>query len=126
MLTRLPLVQSVHGGAKRFLQTLSKPPVSGQRVVLISFPTPEMRAVGLATKIMHNEVTGCELAAVYVPTAPNPTSGYIEIVPLDEVVQTDWTIEQAMSFIMTGGANAPDKIAFTRAARRENVADPHA
>ncbi len=126
LLNRLPLVQSVYGGAKRFLQTMRKPPVSGQRVVLISFPTPEMKAVGLVTKIMHDAATGRELAAVYVPTSPNPTSGYIEIVPLDEVVQTDWTIEQAMSFVMTGGANAPDKIAFTRAATRENVDDPDA
>jgi uncharacterized membrane protein len=75
---------------------------------------------------MHDAASGRELAAVYVPTSPNPTSGYIEIVPLDEVVQTDWTIEQAMSFVMTGGANAPDKIAFTRAATRENVAAPDA
>ena len=126
LLNRLPLVQSVHGGAKRFLQMLRKPPVSGQRVVLISFPTPEMKAVGLVTKIMHDTSTGRELAAVHVPTSPNPTSGYIEIVPLDEVVQTDWTIEQSMSFVMTGGANAPDKVAFARAAARENGDDPDA
>lgn len=126
LLNCLPLAQFVYGGAKRFLQTLRKPPVSGQRVVLISFPTPEMKAVGLVTKIVHDASTGRELAAVYVPTSPNPTSGYIEIVPLDEVVQTDWTIEQAMSFVMTGGANAPDKVAFTRAATRENGDDPDA
>ncbi|MDP2238877.1 MAG: DUF502 domain-containing protein [Burkholderiales bacterium] len=62
-----------------------------------------MKAVGFVTKIMHDETTGRELAVVYVPTSPNPTSGYIEIVPLSDVVQTDWTIEEAMSFVMTGG-----------------------
>jgi uncharacterized membrane protein len=86
---RLPLVQTIYGGAKRFLQSLRKPPTTGQRVVLISFPTPEMKAVGFVTKVMRDTATGRELAAVYVPTSPNPTSGYIEIVPLDEVVQTD-------------------------------------
>jgi uncharacterized membrane protein len=110
----LPLVQTIYGGTKRFLQSLRKPPVSGQRVVLISFPTPEMKAVGFVTKVMRDTDTGRELAAVYVPTSPNPTSGYIEIVPLDEVVQTDWTMEEAMSFVMTGGANAPEHVHFTR------------
>jgi uncharacterized membrane protein len=115
LLARLPLVQTIYGGTKRFLHTLRQPPVSGQRVVLISFPTPEMKAVGFVTKVMRDETTGQELAVVYVPTSPNPTSGYIEIVPLKEVVQTDWTMEEAMSFVMTGGANAPDRIHYTRA-----------
>jgi uncharacterized membrane protein len=113
MLARLPLVQTIYGGTKRFLHTLRQPPVSGQRVVLISFPTPEMKAVGFVTKVMRDTDTGRELAAVYVPTSPNPTSGYIEIVPLEDVVQTDWTMEEAMSFVMTGGANAPDRVRYT-------------
>jgi uncharacterized membrane protein len=119
MLGRLPLVQTIYGGTKRFLHSLRKPPVSGQRVVLISFPTPEMKAVGLVTKILRDEESGRELAAVYVPTSPNPTSGYIEIVPIEELVQTDWTLEQAMSFVMTGGANAPDHVRFRTPAAPE-------
>lgn len=112
ILARLPLVQTIYGATKRFLESLREPPVSGQRVVLISFPSPEMKAVGFVTKVMHDPETGRQLAAVYVPTSPNPTSGYIEIVPLDDVVQTDWTIEEAMSFVMTGGTNAPDTVRF--------------
>lgn len=112
LLARLPLIQTIYNGTKRFLHTLRQPPIAGQRVVLISFPTPEMKAIGFVTKILRDTDTGRELAAVYVPTSPNPTSGYIEIVPLDEVVQTDWTIEQAMSFVMTGGANAPDTVRY--------------
>lgn len=111
-LGRLPLVQTIYGGTKRLLHSLRKPPVSGQRVVLISFPTPEMKAVGFVTRILHDTDTDQELAAVYVPTSPNPTSGYIEIVPLSEVVQTDWSIEEAMSFVMTGGANSPDRVRY--------------
>jgi uncharacterized membrane protein len=62
---------------------------------------------------MRDDTTGRELAVVYVPTSPNPTSGYIEIVPLEKVVQTDWTMEEAMSFVMTGGTNAPDRVRYT-------------
>ena len=119
MLGRLPLVQTIYGGTKRFLHSLRKPPVAGQRVVLISFPTPGMRAVGFITKVMKDADSGRELAAVYVPTSPNPTSGYIEIVPLDEVVQTDWTIEEAMSFVMTGGTTAPERVRFSAPAGQD-------
>ena len=109
---RLPLVQSIYGATKRFLQTVSKSPVQGQRVVLISFPSPDMKAVGLVTKVMTDADTGQQLAVVYVPTSPNPTSGYIEILPLADVVMTNWTLEEAMSFVMTGGTNAPDTVRF--------------
>jgi uncharacterized membrane protein len=71
-----------------------------------------MKALGFVTKIIRDEAGGRDLAAVYVPTSPNPTSGYIEIVPLSEVVQTDWSIEEAMSFVVTGGANGPDSVHF--------------
>lgn len=122
---RLPLVQTIYNGTKRFLHTLRKPPMAGQRVVLISFPTPEMKTIGFVTKVMRDAHTGMELAAVYVPTSPNPTSGYIEIVPLAQVTQTDWSIEEAMSFVMTGGANAPETVHYSTSAgtRADSVAD---
>lgn len=109
---RLPLVQTIYGATKRFLLGLRQPPVSGQRVVLIAFPSHEMKAVGLVTKVMTDPDTGRQLAAVYVPTSPNPTSGYIEIVPLEDVVQTDWSVEEAMAFVVTGGTNAPERVRF--------------
>lgn len=110
---RLPLVQTIYGATKRFLQSLQKPPVTGQRVVLISFPSPEMKAVGFITKVMTDTDSGRQLAAVYVPTSPNPTSGYIEIVAMEDVVLTDWSVEEAMAFVMTGGTNAPEQVRFT-------------
>lgn len=124
MLARLPLVQSIYGGTKRFLAAMRQPSVGGQRVVLISFPSPEMKAVGFVTKVMRDETTGRELAAVYVPTSPNPTSGYIEIVPLEDVVQTDWTMEEAMSFVVTGGANAPDSVRYSAPPKNAGAGAP--
>ena len=111
-LDRLPLVQTIYGATKRFLQSLQKPPLTGQRVVLISFPSPEMKAVGFITKVMSDTDSGRQLAAVYVPTSPNPTSGYIEIVAMEDVVLTDWSVEEAMTFVMTGGTNAPERVRF--------------
>ena len=112
-LERVPLVQSIYGATKRFLNSVQKPPVSTQRVVLIAFPSPEMKAIGFVTRVLRDPGTGCELAAVYVPTSPNPTSGYIEIVPLEDVVQTNWSVEEAMAFVVTGGTTAPDELPFS-------------
>lgn len=65
-------------------------------------------------KTMTDATNGNALAAVYVPTAPNPTSGYLEIVPMDQVIPTDWTVDQAMNFVISMGAIAPDHVHYTR------------
>jgi uncharacterized membrane protein len=117
LLERIPIVQAVYGGTKRFITAMWRPPGRGQRVVLINFPSPHLKTVGFVTGTMREDGTGRELAAVYVPTAPNPTSGYIQIVPLDEVVYIDWTVEQVMSFVVTGGANTPAGIRLQVAER---------
>lgn len=122
----IPFVDSIYRATKRFFAVAHATEPSERRVVLIDFPSPEMRAVGLLTHRMRDKTTGAELASVYVPTAPNPTSGYIEIVPVDRIIFTDWTFDQAMSFIITGGSNAPDTIHFTKsatAAERNATAD---
>lgn len=124
ILARLPVVQTIYGATKRFLHTISQPPVTGQRVVLISFPSSEMKAVGFITKIMQDKETGKQLAAVYVPTSPNPTSGYIEILPMENVILTDWTTEEAMTFVVTGGTNAPESLRFSQKPKQQEQATP--
>ena len=109
----LPFVDKIYRATKKFLTVAGTTPEGERRVVLIDFPSPEMKAVGLVTRILRDADTGDELAAVYVPTSPNPTSGYIEIVPVRSLTYTDWTFDEAMSFIVTGGSNAPDTIAYS-------------
>jgi uncharacterized membrane protein len=116
LVQRIPLVAAIYGGTKRFLTVVKEKPSGVQRVVLIPFPTPEMRALGFVTRVLEDEDTGGKIAAVYVPTSPNPTSGYIELVPLEHVTPTDWTMDEAMSFVMTGGASAPPRVPFRRPA----------
>jgi uncharacterized membrane protein len=114
MIGMIPLVDTIYRSIKRFLAVASTTPEGERRVVLIDFPAPPMKAMGLLTHSMRDTVTGQELAAVYVPTSPNPTSGYIEIVPIDKVTFTDWTFDQAMAFVITGGSNAPDTVTYTK------------
>lgn len=113
LMHRIPLVQTVYGGTKKLISALQQKPDGVHRVVLIEFPSRDMKTVGFVTRTMRDHDTGEELAAVYVPTTPNPTSGYLEIVPVNRLVSTDWTIDEAMSFIISGGAVAPDRIHYS-------------
>jgi uncharacterized membrane protein len=124
ILDRLPLVRNIYGAVKKLTTVLQeKPGGDVQRVVLIDFPSPEMKTVGLVTRVFEDMNTGRKLAAVYVPTTPNPTSGYLEIVPIDRLTPTDWSMDQAMSFIVSGGAIAPENIVYDKLP--ESNADAH-
>jgi uncharacterized membrane protein len=112
LLARLPLITTVYGGVKKLIGALQQKPSGVQRVVLIDFPHRDMKAVGLVTRTMIDSSTGKTLAAVYVPTTPNPTNGYIEIVPVERLTSTDWTMDEAMNFVISGGAVGPDRIAY--------------
>ncbi len=119
LILRIPLASTIYTSARQLLDILQTKPGSTQRVVLIDFPHRDMKSVGLVTRVIREEGTGRELAAVYVPTTPNPTSGYLEIVPVELLTPTDWTVDQAMSFIISGGAVSPESMPFTRAGERQ-------
>lgn len=115
LLEKVPLVKDIYGAVKKLTTVLQEKPGNDvERVVLIDFPSPEMKTVGLVTRVMDDSESGRKLAAVYVPTTPNPTSGYLEIVPVDRLTPTDWTMDQAMAFIVSGGAIAPENMAYDR------------
>ena len=114
VIARIPLAKTIYGSARKLLDLLQTKPDGVQRVVLIDFPHSEMKSVGFVTRVLRDEATGGELAAVYVPTTPNPTSGYLEVVPVDKLTPTDWTVDQAMTFIISGGAVSPERIPFSR------------
>lgn len=114
LIQRIPVIQSVYGSVKKLMAALQQKPDQIQRVVLIEFPSRDMKTVGLVTRLLEDKHTGQKLAAVYVPTTPNPTSGYLEVVPLDKLISTNWTFDEAMSFIISGGAVAPDKINYSQ------------
>ncbi len=115
LIDRIPLARTVYGSARQLLDLLQTKPDGTQRVVLIDFPHRDMKSVGFVTRILKDERTGADLAAVYVPTTPNPTSGYLEIVPVHQLTPTTWTIDEAMSFIISGGAVSPERVPFSPA-----------
>ncbi|WP_130620166.1 DUF502 domain-containing protein [Dyella amyloliquefaciens] len=123
VLARIPLVQTIYGGTKKLMAVLQQKPSGVQRVVLIDFPRRGMKVVGFVTRVMTEEGTGREMAAVYIPTTPNPTGGYLEVVAVDELTPTDWTMDQAMAFIISGGAVAPDTLPASPVSLRDDHQD---
>lgn len=111
---RIPFAEKIYGSTKKLLASLQKEPDRIQRVVLIDFPSESLKTVGFVTSTFPDSQTGEELAAVYVPTTPNPTSGYLEIVPVKKLIPTEWTLDDAMTFIISGGAVAPKSLSFYR------------
>lgn len=112
MLTKVPFVHMIYSSTKKVISALQTKQDNVQRVVLVDFPNADMRAIGFAMRTFHETTTGQELTAVFVPTAPNPTSGYLEIVPTANVIPIDMTADQAMAMIVSGGVVGPDKITF--------------
>jgi uncharacterized membrane protein len=110
LLHRIPLVQTIYGGTKKLMAVLQQKPSGVQRVVLVDFPHPGTKAVGFVTRLMAEEGSGREMAAVFVPTTPNPTGGFLLTLPVEALTPTDWTMDQAMAFIISGGAVAPDTL----------------
>lgn len=113
LIVRIPGVQTVYSATKKLVDVLrQKPGSQNQRVVLIDFPSEGLKAIGFVMRTFADARTGEELAAVYVPTAPNPTSGYLQIVPIARLIQTDIQGDQAMTMILSGGAITPDHLSL--------------
>jgi len=115
-LDRLPVVAKIYGSVRQLLDSMMMKKESTQRVVLIDFPVEGQKSIGFLTRTLTDETTGELLAAVLVPQAINPTSAFLQIMPIHMVTETDLNMEQAMSMIMTGGAVGPNAIRYTRPA----------
>lgn len=124
IMNRIPFVKKVYGSTKMLLQVLNQEKKEFDRVVLIEFPNRDMRAVGFVTRLISDKTSGQELAAVYVPTTPNPTSGYLELVPVDRLISTDMTVEEAMTFIISGGAVGREEFDYQQSDATHSHVEP--
>ena len=115
----VPFARTIYGATQTLIRSLGGDGTpTGQRVVLIEFPTDNLRVVGIVTRIFPAGEGYPELAAVYVPTTPNPTSGYVEIVPTERLIWLDWTKNDAMAFIVSGGSMVPETLTIKWSASR--------
>jgi uncharacterized membrane protein len=115
-LERLPVVAKIYTSVRQLMDSMTAKKESSQRVVLVDFPIAGQKSIGFLTRTLTDEASGEVLAAVLLPNAINPTSAFLQILPMERVTETDLTMEQAMSMIMTGGAVGPNTIRFSRPA----------
>ena len=103
LLERIPGVRTIYSPLRSAMQSLSNAEEQTYRgVVLVEFPRQGSKSIGLVTSYL-GETDGEEMVAVYVPTTPVPSSGFLIVVPYAEVVFTEITVDDAMKIIISGG-----------------------
>jgi uncharacterized membrane protein len=125
LLARMPLIRGLYGAMKQIFETvLSKQSNTFREVVLLEWPRREMWTIGFITGRTEGEIkelTHEDSVNVYVPTTPNPTSGYLVHVPRSDVVVLGMSVEEGIKFVISGGIVAPP----TRAANKPIAAEKH-
>jgi uncharacterized membrane protein len=113
LLYRIPFVRNIYQAIKRFSDTMVMDRRSSfKRVVLVEFPRKGLYTIGFVTGKPKWEIkgeTGENLISVFLPTTPNPTSGYLIIVPEDELVEVGMSVEEALTYIISVGIVTPSE-----------------
>jgi len=111
ILKKIPILRTIYSAIGQMTETFTKTNKDKKNVVLVEYPRKGSWAVGFATKENTGEITSKvkkDLINVFVPTTPNPTSGFLLMFPKDEVIYLDLTFEQASKFIVSAGTSNPD------------------
>jgi len=121
VLTRIPVVKSIYTSVKQVSDTvLSGSGQAFSKALLVEFPHQGIWTVAFLTGAPRGEVAALlqgEHVSVYVPTTPNPTSGYFIIVPRDRVRELSMSVDEALKYVISMGTVAPGQIAAAKAAQ---------
>ena len=111
LMLRIPVVGSIYAGAKQVLQTIQGMGTSPKpkRAVVVEYLVPGSYLFGYATGHFTEAGTGREMTTLFVPTAPNPTTGLIIAVPSEKVRDCDLTVEEGTKMLVSGGLIAPQR-----------------
>ena len=108
ILKKIPILRTIYSAIGQMTQTFTNTDSKKKNVVLVEYPRKGSWAVGFATKDNVGEITtktNKKLVNVFVPTTPNPTSGFLLMFPKDEVIYLDMTFEEASKFIVSAGTS---------------------
>jgi len=111
LMQRIPLVRSVYGGVKSFTESVLSSSNSFRQVVAVEYPRPGIWSIGFVTAEDVAEVsnrTGQRVRCVFISTAPNPTSGFIILVPQNQLLELQMSVDAAMKMIVTCGVVLPE------------------
>ena len=107
---RIPILRTIYSAIGQMTESFTNKSDNKKSVVLVEYPKKGSWAVGFATKENKGEIskkTNKDLINVFVPTTPNPTSGFLLMFPKDEVIFLDMTFEEASKFIVSAGTSDP-------------------
>ena len=111
ILKRIPILRTIYSALGQMTETFTKTDKEKKNVVLVEYPRKGSWAVGFATKENSGEISDKlkkNLINVFVPTTPNPTSGFLLMYPKEDVIYLDLTFEEASKFIVSAGTSNPD------------------
>ncbi len=115
MLNRIPFVRTVYSGVKRLAETvLGDSGTSFRKVLLIEYPRRDMWTLAFQTGEPIGEIqerTAREVLTVFVPTTPNPTSGFIVMLPKEDVIELDMSVEDGLRMVISIGVVTPEQAA---------------
>ena len=109
-LKKIPILRTIYSAIGQMTESLAPKKGNKKSVVLIEYPRKGTWAVGFATKDNKGEIshkTNSELVNVFVPTTPNPTSGFLLMFPKSEIIYLDMSFEEASKFIVSAGTSNP-------------------
>ena len=110
VLNKIPILRTIYSAVNQLIETFAKSKSDKKNVVLIEYPRKGVWAVGFATKENSGEIknkVGQELINVFVPTTPNPTSGFLLMFPKNEIIYLELSFEEASKFIVSAGSINP-------------------
>jgi len=111
LLNRMPVVRSIYGASKQILETIiSSQSDAFREVVLVEYPRKGLWVIGFVTGGTKGEVNrriNIDMVNVFVPTTPNPTSGFLLFCPRKDVVFMEMTVEEAVKLVVSGGIVTP-------------------
>jgi uncharacterized membrane protein len=110
LIARVPIVRPMYNGIKQVLESFAAPRETGfMQVVLVEFPRKGMRAIGFITNEGY-DASGEKVLNVFVPTAPNPTSGFLQIVHEEDIVRTDISVDDAVKMVVSAGRISANRL----------------
>ena len=110
LLKRIPILRTIYSAIGQMAETLAPKRKSKKSVVLVEYPRKGSWAVGFATKDNKGEIskrTNQKLVNVFIPTTPNPTSGFLLMFPKEDIIYLDMNFEEASKFIVSAGTSNP-------------------
>jgi len=123
---RIPLARTIYGATKQVVDALSQPHGAAfKSVVVVDFPSPGIKAIGFLTGYVEDRA-GRKFAKVLIPTTPNPTTGFLQLIPAETILITELAGEEGCKALISGGIVAPENLLMPNQNHKHDSASPDA